>query len=328
MSRLETLLNALVNGETADIIPQSRNEEYLLALINCDTEVKEPRSRMEAYLHALCKNGVAGGGSDGGGSDGEKSQLDALISGEMTDITSFAESVREKAFYQVPNISRLYLPRATTIGKHACYQCENLVEIDLPNATTIKESAFKLCTALVRANCPAATKLESYVFNDCTNLVEVNLPQVKTAETGMISNSKITSINLPSLENAKDTFLYNNNELTLIDFRSVKKIYSRAVSGSRKLRAVIIRTDTLCALSNVDAFNNCYHFHGTVDETYNPNGDKDGYFYVPRAWLSDDDATKDYRRATNWTTFETQFRALEDYTVDGTIYGELDLTKI
>ena len=53
-----------------------------------------------------------------------------------------------------------------------------------------------------------------------------------------------------------------------------------------------------------------------------------GYIYVPRALLSDDDETKDYRRATNWSTYAAQFRALEDYTVDGTTTGELDKTKI
>ena len=53
-----------------------------------------------------------------------------------------------------------------------------------------------------------------------------------------------------------------------------------------------------------------------------------GYIYVPKALLSDDDATKDYRRATNWSTYADQFRALEDYTVDGTITGELDPSKI
>jgi hypothetical protein len=31
---------------------------------------------------------------------------------------------------------------------------------------------------------------------------------------------------------------------------------------------------------------------------------------------------------TNWTTFSAQFRALEDYTVDGTTTGELDESKI
>jgi hypothetical protein len=47
-----------------------------------------------------------------------------------------------------------------------------------------------------------------------------------------------------------------------------------------------------------------------------------GYIYVPA------DLVDSYKAATNWSTFAAQFRALEDYTVDGTITGELDITKI
>ena len=82
------------------------------------------------------------------------------------------------------------------------------------------------------------------------------------------------------------------------------------------------------SLSNSSMFDTCYHISGKVSSTYNPTGAKDGYIYVPRALLSDTDETKDYRRATNWSTFATQFRALEDYTVDGTTTGELDPNKI
>lgn len=62
-SRNEQLLEALLNGETADIVPQSRNEAYLKAMIEGNTEVAEPRSRIEAYLCALARNGSSGGGS-------------------------------------------------------------------------------------------------------------------------------------------------------------------------------------------------------------------------------------------------------------------------
>ena len=47
-----------------------------------------------------------------------------------------------------------------------------------------------------------------------------------------------------------------------------------------------------------------------------------GYIYVPR------DLVDSYKAATNWSTYANQFRALEDYTVDGTTTGELDPTKI
>lgn len=67
-SRNEKLLEALLNGETADIVPQSRNEAYLKAMIEGNTEVAEPHSRIEAYLCALARNGgSSGGGGTGGG---------------------------------------------------------------------------------------------------------------------------------------------------------------------------------------------------------------------------------------------------------------------
>ena len=53
---------------------------------------------------------------------------------------------------------------------------------------------------------------------------------------------------------------------------------------------------TIPTLSS-DAFNNCYHFTGTTDETYNPQGLKDGRIYVP------DDKVDALKTATNWSTY-------------------------
>jgi hypothetical protein len=75
-------------------------------------------------------------------------------------------------------------------------------------------------------------------------------------------------------------------------------------------------------LSGTNAFTDCYHFHGTTDLTYNPNGLKDGYIYVPSPLV------EGYKAATNWSAFASQFRVLEDYTVDGTTMGALDPNKI
>ena len=87
------------------------------------------------------------------------------------------------------------------------------------------------------------------------------------------------------------------------------------------LTAVILRSEIVCNLVNTAAFLDCYHLLGTVNKTYNPDGLKDGYIYVPASLVDS------YKTATNWTTFADQFRALEDYTVDGTITGELDPAK-
>ena len=110
---------------------------------------------------------------------------------------------------------------------------------------------------------------------------------------------------------------YGCSNLVTVDLPSVTSMGARAFYNCSSLATLILRkADTICALGNAAPFN------GTPIKSGN------GYIYVPRALLSDDDATKDYRRATNWSIVANQFRALEDYTVDGTITGELDATKI
>jgi hypothetical protein len=76
------------------------------------------------------------------------------------------------------------------------------------------------------------------------------------------------------------------------------------------LTTVILRSESLCTLENVSAFNGTPIASGT------------GCIYVPAALVNS------YKTATNWSSFASKFRALEDYTVDGTITGELDETKI
>lgn len=63
-SRVETLLNALINGETLEFNPQSRMEEYLKNCIN-KTGVEglpEPQSRLDALLYSLAEVLVGSGG--------------------------------------------------------------------------------------------------------------------------------------------------------------------------------------------------------------------------------------------------------------------------
>jgi hypothetical protein len=76
------------------------------------------------------------------------------------------------------------------------------------------------------------------------------------------------------------------------------------------------------ATGGTGMFNTCYHILGTTTATYNPSGSKDGYIYVPSSLVDS------YTANSKWSTYATQFRALESYTVDGTITGALDKSKI
>ena len=63
------------------------------------------------------------------------------------------------------------------------------------------------------------------------------------------------------------------------------------------LTKFIIRNIDTRPVLNSNAFNNCYHFSGTTDATYNPQGLKDGRIYVP------DNKVEELKAATNWSAF-------------------------
>lgn len=105
-------------------------------------------------------------------------------------------------------------------------------------------------------------------------------------------------------------FQYSNIEKFDYYCPNLTQIQGNAFGGCQNLIALTLRGNTLVTLTAASTFNNT------------PIKDGTGYIYVPRALL------EDYKVATNWSAYANQFRALEDYTVDGTITGELDESKI
>ena len=78
--------------------------------------------------------------------------------------------------------------------------------------------------------------------------------------------------------------------------------------SSAPLKTLILPGGTLVSLANTNAINSINSVNG--------------YIYVPKSLI------EDYKVATNWSAYADRFRALEDYTVDGTTTGELDESKI
>ena len=63
------------------------------------------------------------------------------------------------------------------------------------------------------------------------------------------------------------------------------------------LTKLIIRNMSNIPPLSSNAFDGCYHFTGTTDATYNPQGLKDGRIYVP------DDKVDALKTATNWSVY-------------------------
>lgn len=145
---------------------------------------------------------------------------------------------------------------------------------------------------------------DAFYFNQTiTSLKLLGIEQL-----GQIGNcDNLTSIKLSNetgveLSLGYQTF-YNLNALTTLDIGcncQILEIFNLCTNISQ----IILRYNGICRAVNKP----------TLPITC--------YIYVPRA-LKDQ-----YVNETNWTTVSNQFRILEDFTVDGTTTGELDLTKI
>lgn len=214
------------------------------------------------------------------------------------------------------------------IGPGAFCDCAALVKLDLPNLKTVTGNrwlgkTFENCTSLESVSMPNLEKVAGFsMFAGCSKLKRIDFPNLTLMGAIMFKRAQITEAVFPKVTGSAtgsglDNVFSDCSNLEKIDFHVLTSIGNLG-NYLRALKALIIRTPTICTLGTTWWLTVC------------PIGDSTnaGYIYVPRALLSDDDETKDYRRATNWSTVAAQFRALEDYTVDGTVTGELDETKI
>ena len=161
------------------------------------------------------------------------------------------------------------------VKQHTCRSCSSLKTVKLPICTTVETYAFYYCTSMSIFEAPKLKTLGSYALYNCTKLTNVNLPLV-------------TALNTQTFNNCTG--------LTTADFGSVGSIASSCFSYCSKLTTLILRkTSAICTLSNTNAFTGSAIAKNT------------GYIYVPSALLDT------YKSATNWSTYASQFRAIEDY---------------
>lgn len=121
--------------------------------------------------------------------------------------------------------------------------------------------------------------------------------------------SKLTTADFRAATEIKDYAFYGCSALTTVNLSVATLIDYNAFNGCSALTTLILRSGTICSLN-----------FSSLQKT--PIASGTGYIYVPRALLDS------YKAASGWSTYASQFRALEDYTVDGTITGALDESKI
>ncbi len=157
----------------------------------------------------------------------------------------------------------------------------------------IGNHAFASCSYLTTVEFSVAIRVGSSAFYNCESLKTCIFPAV-------------TSVGYSAFLLCTD--------LTTLDFSEKISIGSGAFADCSSLTALIIRSTKAVSTIDDGAFIGSSIENGT------------GYVYVPRALV--DSYKGVWETGYRLRECVNQLRALEDYTVDGTITGELDETKI
>ena len=184
--------------------------------------------------------------------------------------------------------------RITTVGVCAFLGCQALTAIDLPNVTQVKRNAFESCKRLQTINLPKVTTFDRDVFVN-TAIQQADFPLVTTMGDGCFRQAKsLISANLPLITTLPaDSF--RESTIRTADFAAVTNINRTAFTDCTSLETLIIRTPSVCVISDISvALRGSKIAAGT------------GYIYVP------DNLVDSYKAATNWVALANQIRGLSE----------------
>ena len=176
---------------------------------------------------------------------------------------------------------------------------DTLEEYSNATAKLVRQYLFYNNINIKKVDFPMAVKIDSSAFLGCKALTELNFPNVKTLGSNAFRQcSKLNSVYFPNVTEVGGSAFYQcGAHGTVIDLPKVTTIGSMAFWAS-SVKTLIIRSSTVCSLSNSNAFK------GTNLETGGT-----GFIYVP------DDLVDSYKAATNWSTYATQIKPLSELEV-------------
>ena len=265
LSKVDIVANVQSGGESLtikDLLERSTSMDFLFCMRIAGSNTTVYRDNLMAFIN------------------------NELLSKFITspDDVSKATSMRE-TFHGAYNLT--YIPVLNTSKVTDMYGIfwddEYLLEIKGIDTSNVKDLtyAFRDCYKLTSIphldthNC----KKFQYTFQDCREI------------------EYIQPLNTDSISEAPNGMFYDCWKLKRIDITKYYKDNYEFAASCYSLKEVIIRTmDTIPEISS-SAFNKCYHFYGTTNATYNPEGLKDGIIYVP------DDKVEALKTATNWSVF-------------------------
>lgn len=140
---------------------------------------------------------------------------------------------------------------------------------------TVGIRAFSHCASLVSVDLPEVTTIGQHGFNSCSKLERVTFPKLTTLLPG-------------------DNFTYCS-ALKYADLGIVSNLPSWSLANTPLETVILRKADSICTLQTTNALSGTPIAKGT------------GYVYVPKTLVDS------YKTATNWSTYASQIRAIEDY---------------
>ena len=209
------------------------------------------------------------------------SAIDSLPSGGTDWLKEFLDETKNAKYLFCGSAS----DGKTTWGENLTYErLQNILSYDTTSNVTTMVGMFNGCdylTTIPQIDSSRVTNMQG-MFAGCARL------------------TTISHLDTSNVTNMQYMFNFCKN-LTTIDITHMKISSSSNTSNFANncysLTKLIIRNmPTIPAISS-NAFNNCYHFTGKTNATYNPNGLKDGRIYVP------DDKVDALKTASGWSTY-------------------------
>ena len=234
------------------------------------------------------------------------SAIDSLPSGGGDPLKEYLDETKDASYMFCGN-SNVDGATITTWGNNLTYErLQKILSYNTTSSVNNMSGMFYSCgklTTIPLINTSLVTNM-SYMFSNST---VTTIPQLDTSKVTNMSYmfsgcSKLTMIQLDTSNVTSMEYMFSNCfKLTTIDISHMNtKSTSRSLNfanGCYVLTKLIIRNMSSIPVLNTNSFYNCFHFKGTVNADYNPQGLKDGRIYVP------DNMVDALKTATNWSTY-------------------------
>lgn len=284
----------IVNNGAVEIVP---DDGYVLSKVTANVNVPIP----DGYIHP---SGTLEVSKNGTYDVTEKASV--KVSVPEREIILQDKTVTENGIYTADNgydgLGSVTVNVASSGGgeditKYVDIIQNTAVNFEDSNITEVGQYAFAYKTNLKTLSLPNLATSNTRVFSNCNSLTSLSIPKMSgyTYQYMAAYCAALTSADVKQASYVSSYSFYGCAALTKLEFNRVTTIATNAFNGCTKLATLILRSTSVVSLGGTSAF------------TGTKIAGSGGYIYVPASLVDS------YKSATNWSTYSSKFRAIEDY---------------